>query len=83
MVEVRKRENESNESLLRRFTRQVQQSRVLIRAKRVRFYEAPKNKREIRESARRRQRIQTEREYQRKIGKLDEVNDRKTRWQAR
>ena len=79
MVEVRRKEGESNESLLRRFTRQIQQSRILLRAKRGRFYEPPKNKREIRENARRRQEIRERREYLRKIGKLDELHEKKRR----
>ncbi len=77
MIEVRKRDNESTESLLRRFSKQVQQSRILIRAKRGRFYEPPKNKREIRESAKRRQAIREHKEYLRKIGKLDELAEKR------
>lgn len=78
MVEVSKREGESTESLVRRFTKQVQQSRILIRAKRKRFYEPPKNKREIREQAKRRQQVKEQKAYLRKIGKLDETHDRPT-----
>lgn len=77
MIEVRKRDNESTESLLRRFSKQVQQSRILIRAKRGRFYEPPKNKREIRESAKRRQAVREHKEYLRKIGKLDELAEKR------
>lgn len=76
MIEVSKREGESAESLVRRFTKQVQQSRILIRAKRKRFYEPPKNKRAIRESAARRAKIKDEKAYLRKIGKLDETHDK-------
>lgn len=79
MVEVRKKEGESNESLLRRFTKQVQQSRILLRAKRGRFYEPPKNKREIREQAQRRQTIKVRKDFLRKIGKLDETKVKKPR----
>lgn len=77
MIEVKKKEGESNESLVRRFTRQVQQSRLLIRAKRSRFYESPKNKRAIRESAKRRREIRAKREELRKMGKLDELLPKK------
>lgn len=75
MIEVRKKEGESSESLLRRFTKQVQQSRILIRVKKARFYEAPKNKRAIRENAKRRQQIKEHKDYLRKIGKLDDLYD--------
>ena len=50
-IEVRKKDNESVGSLMRRFTRSIQQSGVLIRARKIRFKEASKTKREIRESA--------------------------------
>ncbi len=76
MVVVSKKEGESTESLVRRFTKQVQQSRILIRAKRKRFYEPPKNKREIRESAKRRQQVRERKAYLRRIGKLDEAHER-------
>ncbi len=46
-IEVRKKEGESTASLLRRFTRKIQQSKVLIRAKKERFYRKPKSKRQI------------------------------------
>lgn len=77
MVEVRKRDNESSESLVRRFTKRVQQSGVLIRAKKRRFHENPKNKRAVREDALRRIAIHEEREILRKIGKLEEYDLKK------
>lgn len=73
MVEVRRKDGESVESLLRRFTKRVQQSGVLIRAKKARFYEPTKTKREVREDALRRKGIREKKEYLRKIGKLDET----------
>ncbi len=76
MVEVKKREGESGESLLRRFTKKVQQSGLLIRAKKGRFYDPPKTKREIRVDALRRKSIREKKDYLRKIGKLEEF-DRK------
>lgn len=76
MVEVRRKEGESGESLIRRFTRKVQQSGLLIRAKRRRFYERDKNKRQVREEAIRRKELHDHREYLKKIGKLDEWLDK-------
>ena len=72
MVEVRKKEHESIESLLRRFKRRLKQSRILIKVRKKMFYEPPKSKRKIREEARRREEIRKEKEYLRKLGKLDE-----------
>ncbi len=77
MIEVKKRENESSESLVRRFTKRVQQSGVLIRAKKRRFFETPKNKRAVREGALRRAIIQDQRELLRRQGKLEEYDLKK------
>ncbi len=54
MVEVKKKDGESFESLLRRFNRKIQQSGVLVRARKTRFFEAPKSKKFVRDDARRR-----------------------------
>ena len=83
MVEVRKRDNESTESLLRRFSKRVQQSGVLLRAKKRRFYEAPKNKRAMRSDALRRKTIRDQREQLRKLGKLEEFDLKKRGRRAR
>ena len=77
MIEVRRRENESSESLLRRFSKRVQQSGVLLRAKKRRFYEKGKNKRAAREDALRRLSIREQREMLRKLGKLEEFDLKK------
>lgn len=77
MIEVRRRENESSESLLRRFSKRVQQSGVLLRAKKRRFYEKGKNKRAQRQDALRRLGIREQREVLRKMGKLEEYDLKK------
>ena len=75
MVEVKKREGESVEGLLRRFTKKLQQSGKILRVKKGQFYQAPKNKREQREDALRRKELRETKEYLRKIGKLDDIRD--------
>lgn len=70
MVEVKKKDGESFESLLRRFNRKIQQSGVLVRARKTRFFEPPKSKRFIREDARRRAGIREKKEELKKIGKM-------------
>lgn len=72
MVEVKKRDNESTDSLLRRFSRKVQQSGVLLQARKVRFYERKKARRKLREEAIRRAHFLEERERLIKLGELDE-----------
>jgi len=71
-VEVKRKGNESSESLIRRFSRRVLQSGVIWKAKKERFHQQPESKRKIKEDALRRLYIQKKREYLRKIGKLVE-----------
>lgn len=70
LVEVKKKDGESFESLLRRFNRKIQQSGVLVRARKTRFYEPTKSKLMIRVDARRRAASRVKREELKKSGKL-------------
>ena len=72
VVEVKKREHESTESLVRRFHRRVVASGVLLAARRGRFYVRPKSKQRRREEAIRRSEIKKEWDYLRKLGKVEE-----------
>ena len=69
MVEVKKKDNESFENLLRRFNRKVQQSGVLIRARRTRFFDKPVSRNLQRSAAQRRSVIRAVKEDQKKFGK--------------
>ncbi len=51
MVEVRKREKENVESMIRRFTRRIQKSEVLIQARASRFLTKDKSKTKQRQAA--------------------------------
>jgi len=51
MIEVRKKEGESAQSLLYRFTKRVRQSGVLVETRKRRFTNRPANKRSRRVSA--------------------------------
>lgn len=70
MVEVKKKDNESFESMLRRFNRKIQQSGVLIRARKTRFFQPLKSRNLQRVAARRRSQIKAEKEELRKQGKF-------------
>ena len=72
MVEVKKRDKETSESLFRRFSRQLQQSRVLLKARKNRFKIKEKNRRQLREGAIYRQKVKKEVDRLKKIGKFDE-----------
>lgn len=69
MVEVKKKDGESFESLHRRFSRKIQQSGVLIRARRTRFYLREKSRNLQKVAARRRSKARAEREELKKLGK--------------
>lgn len=73
LVEVKRKEGESFESLLRRFSKKTLQSGKLLQAKKIKYYRKPKTKREKRESAQRRGKIKKYRDYLKKIGKLDDL----------
>ena len=72
MVEVKAKNNESFEKLVRRFTKKIIQSGKLIQARKIRFNTKAKNSRKRKEGAIHRVKVQDKREYLRKIGKIDE-----------
>jgi len=72
VVNVKKKPGESNENLIRRFSRKVHRSGTMQDVRRRKFFQGKMTKRKTREKAMRRIRIEEEREYMRRIGKLDE-----------
>jgi small subunit ribosomal protein S21 len=69
LVEVKKKDNESFENLLRRFNRKVQQSGVLVRARKIRFFDKPKSRNLQRSAAQRRSVARAQKEELKKLGK--------------
>ncbi|NOQ67853.1 30S ribosomal protein S21 [Patescibacteria group bacterium] len=72
MIEVKKKDNESIGSLLRRFSKRVQQSGLLLQARSSRFKDKNLSRTERRKTALRRNEITSEKEKLRKLGKLEE-----------
>lgn len=72
MIEVRKKERETTESLIRRFSRKMQQSGVLVRARKTRFRADEKSKTEMRTEALYKVKIRKEIDKLKKIGKFDD-----------
>lgn len=72
MIEVKKKERETSESLIRRFSRRVQQSGVLMRARRTRFRKDEKNRREKRLEALYKHKIRKQIVRLKKMGKFDD-----------
>jgi hypothetical protein len=76
MIEVKKKDRESSESLIRRFSRRVQQSGVLMQARRSRFRLDEKSKREMRAGALYKAKVKKIVGKLKKMGKFDEENFR-------
>jgi len=74
MIEVKRKENESFDSLLRRFNKRIQQSRILQRTKEERFYQKPLSDLKAKRRAAKRAELRAKREYLKKIGRLDDIN---------
>ncbi len=70
MPEAKRKPKESFESLLRRFSKQVQQSGRILQVKKGRFYKRPKSPNSKRSTALRRKMIEEKKDFLKKIGKL-------------
>lgn len=70
LVEVKRKENESFDSLLRRFNRKIQQSGVLVRARKTRFFEPVKSRNLQRKNALGRMALKEIREEMKRSGKV-------------
>jgi len=75
MVEVKRRDRETVGSLIRRFSRKVQQSGVLLNARKIRFRVKTKSKLRVRREAQMRKEITEIKEKLRKLGKDEEKFD--------
>ena len=74
MVQVKRKDNEGSDSLIRRFSRKVRESGVLLQAQKVRFYQRKKSKRRARDEALRKSELTAEYERKVKLGEIDEFN---------
>jgi len=75
LAEVKRKDNESFDAFLRRFTKRNRDSGVLLQAKKIRWHQKKKTKRKIKEDAIRRTKINEKKEWLKRIGKLDDVTD--------
>jgi ribosomal protein S21 len=69
-LEVKRKDKETAQSLLHRFTRNVQQSGILFRARKRRFKERKKSPETKKRAALRREELKKEYEKSKKLGKL-------------
>ncbi len=80
-LEVKKQERETAQSLVRRFGKRVQQSGILLRARKTRFNARPKSRQAKKKAALRREELRKEYKKLKKLGKLK--NDFKRKGSAR
>ncbi|MFH0830492.1 MAG: hypothetical protein V1895_00290 [Parcubacteria group bacterium] len=79
MVDVKRKERESLESLIRRFNKRVMQSGRVYQARKSRFFERKKSRNLQRQSAIRATELRQERELARKLGKVIPGSERRSR----
>jgi len=75
-LEVLKQERETSQSLVRRFGRRVQQSGLLVRARKLRFRKKKKSPGAQKRAALRREEVSKEYQKLRKLGKLEKPERR-------
>lgn len=78
-IEVSKNTNETNGSLLRRFSKKMQGSGILREVKRGRYFARPASTYTKKKSALHRLKKRAEMEKQKKLGKIRDVYGKKTR----
>ena len=70
-LEIRKKERETSQNLIRRFSRSVQQSGLLVRARKLRFRTRKKSEDMKKKAALRREKKKKEYEKLKKLGKTE------------
>lgn len=71
-LEVRKKEKESSQNLIRRFTKSLRQSGILVRVRKTQFKRRKKSKEMKKRAALRREVMKKEYERLKKLGKVEE-----------
>lgn len=79
MVEVRKKEHETSQALIRRFKKQLQKSGVLVLVRSKMHKDKPLSKLKLREAAAARQRTKQHMDYLKKIGRMEPTTTRRRR----
>lgn len=69
-VEVKKLDRETTQGLIRRFSKAVQQSGILLRAREIRFKKREKSETVMKKAALRRETLKQEYEKLKKLGQL-------------
>ena len=78
-LEIKKEGRETPQNLVRRFSRRMKQSGILLRARKARFKEREKSKQMKKRSALRREELKKEYEKLEKLGEKKDVKKRYSR----
>ena len=78
MIDIKRKKGESFEAFMRRFKKRIMQSGLVLQYKKVRFHRKDENKQHRQKSALYRLSAAKDREYLKKIGRLQE-EERPTR----
>ena len=70
-LEVRRKERETSQNLIRRFTKRIQQSGVLVQARKISFKRRKKSDEAKKRAALRKEELKKEYEKLRKMGELE------------
>ncbi len=70
VIEVKKNPNENNSSILRRFSRRIQESGIVRKVKGARYNERKESKLKVKKSALKRMARRIEIEHLKKLGKM-------------
>jgi len=71
-LEIKKQPRETSQSLIRRFSKRVRGSGILLRARKIQFRRRPKSRRAKKETALRREELRKRYEKLKKLGKIEE-----------
>jgi len=72
VLEVKKQERETSQDVIRRFTKRIQQSGLLLRARKIRFRVRRKSRQMKKRAALRREEIKKEYAKLKKLGKIEQ-----------
>lgn len=72
VLEVKKQERETSQDVIRRFTKRIQQSGLLLRARKIRFRARRKSRQMKKRAALRREEIKKEYAKLKKLGKIEQ-----------
>ena len=71
-LEIKREERETSQNLVRRFSKRMKQSGILLRARKIRFKRREKSHQMKKKSAIRREQLKKEYERLEKLGKINE-----------